>query len=81
MRRIIAPYHQLAYARGIDILKATGLNVRILRVPDGKVFVLSDDRNYGEDSRNKRIGCLDVDSILGVVRVRIRDFAIFTREP
>ena len=27
---------QKATARGIDILKATGLNVRILRVPDGK---------------------------------------------
>jgi len=48
------------------------------KVPLGKVFVLSDDRNYGEDSRNKRIGCLDLSDILGVVRVRLRDFTVFT---
>ncbi len=48
------------------------------KVPLGKVFVLSDDRNYGEDSRNKRIGCLALSDILGVVRVRLRDFTVFT---
>ena len=49
------------------------------RVPEGQVFVLSDDRNYGEDSRNGAIGCLAKEDILGLVRVRIRDFTIFTR--
>ena len=48
-------------------------------VPEGEVFVLSDDRNYGEDSRNGAIGCLEKKDILGLVRVRIRDFTIFTR--
>ena len=48
-------------------------------VPEGKVFVLSDDRNYGEDSRKETIGCLGAEDILGIVRVRFRDFAIFTR--
>ena len=48
------------------------------RVPQGKVFVLSDDRNYGEDSRNKRIGCLDLSDILGIVRIRLRAFTVFT---
>lgn len=46
-------------------------------VPDGKVFVLSDDRNYGEDSRKETIGCLDPEDIVGLVRVRMRDFTIF----
>lgn len=48
------------------------------RIPEGHVFVLSDDRNYGEDSRNVRIGCLKAADILGVVRFRIRDFQLFT---
>ena len=48
-------------------------------VPEGKVFVLSDDRNYGEDSRKETIGCLGPEDILGLVRVRMRDFTFFTR--
>ena len=47
-------------------------------VPEGKVFVLSDDRNYGEDSRKETIGCLGPEDILGLVRVRVRDFTFFT---
>ena len=48
------------------------------KIPEGHVFVLSDDRNYGEDSRNSKIGCLPLSEILGVVRFRIRDFQLFT---
>ena len=48
------------------------------KVPEGHVFVLSDDRNYGEDSRNPNIGCLDMAKILGIVRFRMRDFRMFT---
>lgn len=47
-------------------------------VPEGKVFVLSDDRGYGEDSRKETIGCLSPEDILGLVRVRMRDFTFFT---
>ena len=49
-------------------------------VPEGKVFVLSDDRNYGEDSRKETIGCLGPEDIIGIVRVRMRGFTIFTNE-
>ncbi|MBR4907332.1 MAG: signal peptidase I [Clostridia bacterium] len=48
-------------------------------VPEGTVFVLSDDRNYGEDSRKAAIGCLGSSEILGLVRVRLRDFTVFTQ--
>ena len=48
------------------------------KIPEGHVFVLSDDRNYGEDSRNANIGCLSESDILGVVRFRVRDFQMFT---
>lgn len=49
-------------------------------VPEGTVFVLSDDRNYGEDSRKETIGCLGASEILGLVRVRLRDLAVFTQD-
>ena len=49
-------------------------------VPEGTVFVLSDDRNYGEDSRKAAIGCLGPSEILGLVRVRLRDFTVFTQD-
>lgn len=50
-----------------------------ISVPEGKVFVLSDDRNYGEDSRKETLGCLAPEDILGLVRIRLRDFTVFTR--
>lgn len=56
------------------------LDIPKTRVPEGTVFVLSDDRNYGEDSRNRTIGCLETKAILGVVRVRLRRFAIFAHD-
>ena len=56
------------------------LDIPKTRVPEGAVFVLSDDRNYGEDSRNRGIGCLDTDSILGIVRVRLRGLMLFSHD-
>ncbi len=63
--------HRYEASRPLDIPKTD--------VPEGKVFVLSDDRNYGDDSRSDAIGCLGPEDILGLVRVRMRDFTIFTR--
>ena len=42
-----------------------------LTVPDGCVFVLSDDRQYLEDSREEEIGCVFLDDIVGVVHIRL----------
>lgn len=50
-----------------------------IEVPEGKVFVLSDNRTLGEDSRMEAIGCLSAEDILGLVRIRTRDFTFFTR--
>lgn len=63
--------HRYEAGAPLDIPKTT--------VPEGAVFVLSDDRNYGEDSRKETIGTLGPEQILGIVRIRLRDFTFFTR--
>lgn len=63
--------HRYEATEPLDIPKTT--------VPEGMVFVLSDDRNYGEDSRKAVIGCLAPENILGIVRIRLLDFTVFTR--
>lgn len=48
-----------------------------ITVPEGCVFVLSDDRSYGEDSREEAIGCIPVENIIGIVNLRLlKDFAL-----
>ncbi len=42
-----------------------------VEVPDGYVFVLSDDRQYLEDSREADIGCVALDDIVGVMHIRL----------
>ena len=42
------------------------------------MFVLSDDRQFMEDSREEGIGCIDLDDVVGVMEVRLLPaFAIF----
>ena len=42
-----------------------------VKVPEDCVFVLSDDRRYGEDSRDEDVGCVPVSDIVGVVYIRL----------
>ena len=42
-----------------------------VEVPEGHVFVLSDDRQYLEDSREESIGCIPLDDIVGVLYIRL----------
>lgn len=61
-----------------DYMTAADFDLAPVTVPDGCLFVLSDDRNYGEDSRNDRIGCIAAADVLGVVRCRLDRFTFFT---
>ena len=51
-----------------------------LTVPEGKVFLLGDNRANSVDSRYEEIGCVDADSIIGPVVLRLlpMPFAIIT---
>ena len=42
-----------------------------VEVPEGCVFVLSDDRQYPEDSREEEIGCVPLSDIVGVMYIRL----------
>ena len=50
-----------------------------VKVPEGYVFVLSDDRRYLEDSREEDIGCVSIDDIVGVMHIRLLPFLRFYR--
>ncbi len=52
-------------------------DVFTLTVPEGKVFVMGDNRNDSLDSRFEVVGCVDIRRILGKVVLRVTPFNQF----
>lgn len=40
-------------------------------VPAGKLFVMGDNRAHSQDSRSEIVGFLDIDDVIGVVKLRL----------
>jgi signal peptidase I len=49
-------------------------------IPEGKLFVLGDNRNFSNDSRNPAIGFIDEQCVLGKVIMRLQPFTVFSKE-
>ncbi|WP_124101217.1 signal peptidase I [Ruminococcus sp. Marseille-P6503] len=54
-------------------------NVFEYQVPEGKLFVMGDNRNHSTDSRSYLVGFIDEDDVLGKAIFRILPFSGFGR--
>ena len=65
----------------VDALGAiydAGTETYSIKVPEGQLFVMGDNRNFSSDSRSALVGFVDERTILGKVLIRLKPFTVYT---
>lgn len=52
----------------------TNGDIRGLTVPEGEIFCMGDNRKVSMDSRDAKVGCIDIDDIVGKAVFRVYPF-------
>lgn len=65
------------YDTGVFKETLYGTQSAVFHVPEGRLFVMGDNRNNSADSRNQHIGMITEDCVLGKVLLRIAPFTKF----
>lgn len=65
------------YDSGIFKEAAYGKDAQVFTVPEGRLFVMGDNRNNSADSRNTHIGMISESCVLGRVLLRLSPFTVF----
>ena len=65
------------YDTGVFKETLYGTQSAVFYVPEGRLFVMGDNRNNSADSRNQHIGMITEDCVLGKVLLRIAPFTKF----
>lgn len=70
-------YNSLYFASGTLERDRQGHTVYFAEVPEGKLFVMGDNRNHSADSRSVSVGLVDKRCVLGKAIVRLDPFTTF----
>lgn len=61
-----------------NYIVAAGISFSSVTIPEGTVFVLSDNRHYENGKISRSTECIRIEDIVGVVEIRLSPFSFFS---